>query len=74
MKSALKQAIGGVFFNSVNSEAHITLFEFHAHERDYPALLKEFKEVVEGLDPLEIEFEGFNHFPTNGAFYIKSNY
>jgi 2'-5' RNA ligase len=70
MKSALKQAIGG-FFNSVNSEAHITLFEFHAYELDYPMLLEEFKKVVEGLNPLEIEFEGFNHFPTNGAFYIK---
>ncbi|MGX5855472.1 hypothetical protein ACWKW6_17590 [Dyadobacter jiangsuensis] len=29
MKLALKKAIGG-FYNSVNSEAHITLFEFYA--------------------------------------------
>jgi 2'-5' RNA ligase len=70
MKNMLRQAIGG-FFNSVNSEAHITLFEFHAYETDYPMLLEEFKKVVEGLHPLSIEFEGFSHFPTNGAFFIQ---
>jgi len=70
MKGDLKQAVGG-FFNSVNSEAHISLFEFHAYERDYPLLLKMFKSVVEGLHPFEIEFKGFNHFPTNGAFYVE---
>ncbi|WP_082489076.1 2'-5' RNA ligase family protein [Dyadobacter sp. Leaf189] len=70
MKNALKQAIGG-FFNSVNSEAHITLFEFHAYENDYPLLLKEFRKVIGGLDPFDIKLDGFKHFPTNGAFYIQ---
>lgn len=69
MKGDLKTAVGG-FFNSVNSEAHISLFEFFAYERDYPLLLKMFRNIVEGLHPFEIEFNGFNHFPTNGAFYV----
>lgn len=70
MKSQLRAKVEG-FFNSVNSEAHISLFEFHAYERDYPLLLKMFRSIAEGLDPLEIEFKGFNHFPTNGAFYVE---
>lgn len=70
MKSELKKAVGG-FFNSVNSEAHISLFEFHAYERDYHLLLKMFRSIAEGLHPFEIEFNGFNHFPANGAFYVE---
>ncbi|MGG7662606.1 2'-5' RNA ligase family protein [Dyadobacter sp. BHUBP1] len=70
MKSELRAEVKG-FFNSVNSEAHISLFEFHAYERDYPLLLKMFRSIVEGLHPFEIEFNGFNHFPTNGAFYVE---
>jgi 2'-5' RNA ligase len=70
MKTSLKKAVGG-FFNSVNSEAHISLFEFHAYEHDYPTLLKEFQKAAGSLHPFDIELNGFNHFPTSGAFYIK---
>ncbi|SDF24723.1 2'-5' RNA ligase superfamily protein [Dyadobacter soli] len=70
MKADLKKAVGG-FFNSVNSEVHISLFEFFAYEGDYPLLLKMFRGLVEGLHPFEIEFNGFNHFSTNGAFYVE---
>ncbi|MCE7067943.1 2'-5' RNA ligase family protein [Dyadobacter sp. CY326] len=70
MKNALREAIGGLF-NSVNSEAHITLFEFHAYEADFVPLLDEYKRVVERLAPLDIKFDGFDHFPKNGAFYVK---
>jgi 2'-5' RNA ligase len=70
MKNELKKAVGG-FFNSVNSEAHISLFEFYGYERDYSLLLRMFRSVIEGLHPFEVEFNGFNHFPANGAFYVE---
>ncbi|GGM76474.1 hypothetical protein GCM10010967_05080 [Dyadobacter beijingensis] len=70
MKLALKQAVGG-FFNSVNSEAHITIFEFYAYEHDYPLLLKELLDKAGTLRPFELEFNGFNHFATSGAFYVE---
>lgn len=69
MKIALKGAVGG-FFNSVNSEAHITLFEFYAYDHDYPVLLKELTKTTGMLSPFTLEFDGFNHFATSGAFYV----
>jgi 2'-5' RNA ligase len=70
MKLALKKAIGG-FYNSVHSEAHITLFEFYAFDQDYPALLQEFTKVARVSSPFELEFQGFNHFIESGAFYVQ---
>lgn len=70
MKRALKKAVGG-FYNSVNSEAHITLFEFYAYDEHYPALLNELARAVGMLAPFDLEFQGFNHFATTGAFYIQ---
>ncbi|WP_353722059.1 2'-5' RNA ligase family protein [Dyadobacter sp. 676] len=69
MKQALKKAIGG-FYNSVNSEAHITLFEFYAYDEHYPVMVKELTRAVGMLDPFELEFHGFNHFLASGAFYV----
>lgn len=69
-KRALKKAIGG-FYNSVNSEAHITLFEFYAYDEQNPALLKELARAIGMLAPFDVEFQGFNHFATTGAFYIQ---
>ncbi len=70
MKLALRKAIGG-FYNSVNSEAHITLFEFYAYDEHYPALLNKLSRAVGMLAPFDLEFQGFNHFATTGAFYIQ---
>lgn len=69
MKLALKKAIGG-FYNSVNSEAHITLFEFYAFDEHYPALLEECARAARTLEPFELEFQGFHHFVKSGAFYV----
>nr|WP_295927193.1 2'-5' RNA ligase family protein [uncultured Dyadobacter sp.] len=70
MKLALRKAIGG-FYNSVNSEAHITLFEFYAYDEHYPALLNELSRTIGMLAPFDLEFQGFNHFATTGSFYIQ---
>lgn len=70
MKLALKKAVGG-FYNSVNSEAHITLFEFYALDEHYPALLEAFLKAASMLSPFELEFLGFNHFEESGAFYVQ---
>lgn len=69
MKLALKKAIGG-FYNSVNSEAHITLFEFYALDEHYPALLEECTRAAGSLESFELEFKGFHHFSGSGAFYV----
>ena len=70
MKLALRKAIGG-FYNSVNSEAHITLFEFYALDEHYPALLEEFTKAASMLSPFKLQYQGYNHFAESGAFYIQ---
>ncbi|MCF2518680.1 2'-5' RNA ligase family protein [Dyadobacter sp. CY351] len=72
LKRRLKTHLGRSY-GSVNSLAHITLIVFVASEDDYQMILAEFKRVLAGLAPLEIELSGFGDFSEQPecTFYIK---
>ena len=49
-------------YGSENSLAHITLFAFFAYDKDYPAILREFKRILAGARPFRVQFDGFSSF------------
>jgi len=73
MKQLLNHKIG--HYGSVNSLAHISLFEFELEEeKRYPIVLSYCKRIIAGLAPFYITFKGFGHFtnPTKKfTYYVK---
>lgn len=68
MKEQLAASIG--WFNSKNSVAHITINEFEADETSITGIKKQLTAICDALTPVEIHFEAFGTYPTNGAFFI----
>lgn len=68
MKLDLKGQIG--WYHSVNSEAHITINEFEADEREYLKVCDYLQKFVCGLESREIVLDDLGIYP-NGAFFLK---
>lgn len=56
------------FYSSQNSEAHISIFEYEAGEKQGRIVSNVFARMVSSLRPFEINYKGFNHF-RNGDYY-----
>jgi len=69
MKDTLFNQIG--WYNSRNSKAHISIFEFETNDEALPAILQEIEVAVLTCKAQHIYFDRLGDFPKNGAFFIK---
>ncbi|MBA5792231.1 2'-5' RNA ligase family protein [Flavobacterium sp. xlx-214] len=70
MKLRLSDEIG--WFNSKNSLAHFTLFEFLEEAANESQFCKQLERIASEINPFEMTCDAFDSFE-NGAFYIKPN-
>ncbi len=62
MKSILGQEIG--WYHSMNSEAHITICEFHANQMELVIVKRYLLKFCEGVKSSEVVFDHMNYFPS----------
>ena len=70
MKLRLSDEIG--WFNSKNSLAHFTLFEFLEEPTNEPQFCKQLERIASEIHSFKMICNAFDSFE-NGAFYIKPN-
>ncbi len=70
MKLLLAQHIG--WFNSKNSLAHFTIFEFFEDENQEDKFCLQLDRIASEIHPYKMQCDAFDWFD-NGAFYIKPN-
>ena len=70
MKLRLSTEIG--WFNSKNSLAHFTIFEFLEVDASEAKFCKQLERIASEIHSFEITCDAFDYFE-NGAFYIKPN-
>ena len=58
------------WYNSCNSEAHITICEFTIDESQFDSIKQKLSKVSDTFTPFEVYLDHFDSFPTNGAFFI----
>ncbi|WP_165501786.1 2'-5' RNA ligase family protein [Pedobacter frigiditerrae] len=67
-KNALYTKIG--WYNSRNSNAHITISEFVIDEGEIVDIINHLKEIASYENPIHLNFEGINSY-ANGAVFLK---
>ncbi|TKC10295.1 2'-5' RNA ligase family protein [Pedobacter polaris] len=67
LKNDLYSEIG--WYNSRNSDAHITISEFVTHEDEVNRIINHLKEVVSYENPIHLNFDGVNSY-ANGAVFL----
>ncbi|SFN22094.1 2'-5' RNA ligase [Paenimyroides ummariense] len=70
MKLLLAQHIG--WFNSKNSLAHFTIFEFFEDENQEDKFCLQLDRIASEINTFNVQCDAFDWFD-NGAFYIKPN-
>lgn len=70
LKLLLADKIG--WFNSKNSLAHFTIFEFLEEENQEDKFCLKLERIVSEIDSFKVKCDAFDWFD-NGAFYIKPN-
>ncbi|AWK06575.1 2'-5' RNA ligase [Flavobacterium crocinum] len=68
MKDFLRSKID--WYNSCNSEAHITICEFTIEESQFDSIKQKLSKISDGFTPFEVSLNHFSSFPTSGAFFI----
>ena len=68
MKNFLRSKID--WYNSCNSEAHITICEFTIEESQLDSIKQKLSKIADTFTPFEVYLDHFDSFPTNGAFFI----
>lgn len=68
MKLTLADEIG--WFNSKNSLAHFTIFEFLEEDINMERIEKQLERIASGINTFDVLCNSFDYFD-NGAFYIK---
>ncbi|MEN2488615.1 2'-5' RNA ligase family protein [Flavobacterium sp. B11] len=71
LKDSLKSKIN--WYNSCNSEAHITICEFKIDESELDSIKKKLSKIADTFTPFEVSLNHFDSFPTAGAFFIGAN-
>ncbi len=68
----LKDALAGIigWYNSKNSEAHITILEFNATDAELTLIKRKLKQLADSERPDFVYLDKYDAFPQNGAFFI----
>ncbi|WP_264550725.1 2'-5' RNA ligase family protein [Flavobacterium sp. N2038] len=61
------------WYNSCNSEAHITICEFKIDESQLDSIKQKFSKISDTFTPFEVSLNHFDSFPNAGAFFIGVN-
>ncbi|UWY27540.1 2'-5' RNA ligase family protein [Flavobacterium sp. TR2] len=68
MKDFLKSKIN--WYNSCNSEAHITICEFEIDESQLDSIKQKLSQIADPFTPFQVTLNHFDSFPNAGAFFI----
>ncbi|SFD21454.1 2'-5' RNA ligase family protein [Flavobacterium phragmitis] len=68
MKNFLRSKID--WYNSCNSEAHITICEFTIEESQLDSIKQKLSKISDVFTPFEVSLNHFSSFPASGAFFI----
>ncbi|RED22467.1 2'-5' RNA ligase [Flavobacterium cutihirudinis] len=58
------------WYNSCNSEAHITICEFEIDESQLDAIKQKLSQISDTFTPFQVVLNHFDSFPNAGAFFI----
>ena len=68
LKDFLKSKID--WYNSCNSEAHITICEFTIDESQFDSIKQKLAKISDTFTPFQVNLDHFDSFPNAGAFFI----
>ncbi|KAF2327842.1 2'-5' RNA ligase family protein [Flavobacterium ginsenosidimutans] len=71
LKDFLKSKIN--WYNSCNSEAHITICEFTIDESEFDLIKQKLSKISDTFTPFQVSLNHFDSFPNAGAFFIGVN-
>lgn len=58
------------WYNSCNSEAHITICEFKIDESQLDSIKQKLSKISDTFTPFKVSSDHFDSFPNSGAFFI----
>lgn len=58
------------WYNSCNSEAHITICEFTIDESQLDSIKQKISRISDTFTPFQVNLNHFDSFPNSGAFFI----
>jgi 2'-5' RNA ligase len=58
------------WYNSCNSEAHITICEFTIDESELDSIKRKLFKISDTFTPFQVSLDHFNSYPNSGAFFI----
>lgn len=61
------------WYNSCNSEAHITICEFTIDESQLDSFKQKLAKISDTFTPFQVNLDHFDSFPNAGAFFIGVN-
>ncbi len=61
------------WYNSCNSEAHITICEFTIDESKLDSIKQKLAKISDTFTPFQVNLDHFDSFPNAGAFFIGVN-
>jgi len=73
MKDDLKSLVKDNWYNSCNSEAHITICEFKIDDSQIESIKKKLLKLGDTFSPFTVYLDSFGAFEAAGAFYIAPN-
>lgn len=73
MKDLLKSKVHKNWYNSCNSEAHITICEFTIDESQIDLVKQKLLKISNTLTPFQVVLNAFGFYETSNAFFISPN-
>ncbi|PBJ09252.1 RNA 2',3'-cyclic phosphodiesterase [Flavobacterium sp. ACN6] len=61
------------WYNSCNSEAHITICEFKIDESQLETIKQKLSQISDTFTPFQVSLDHFGSYPNSGAFFIAPN-
>nr|WP_294780425.1 2'-5' RNA ligase family protein [uncultured Flavobacterium sp.] len=73
MKELLKSKVHKNWYNSCNSEAHITICEFKIDESQLDSIKLKLIKICDTFEPSQVYLDHFGSYENAGAFFIAPN-
>jgi 2'-5' RNA ligase len=73
LKDLLKSKVHKNWYNSCNSEAHITICEFTIDDSQLDSIKQKLSKISDTFTPFQVSLNHFSSFPNSGAFFIGVN-
>lgn len=73
MKDDFKSKVDKNWYNSCNSAAHITIFEFKIEESQIEKFKQKVSKICNAFTPFQVDLDHFGFYENSGAFFIAPN-